>query len=75
MADKETTPTLATTLATLPQSMSASIAGASEAKKVSKRQAYLECISCLNVTTPEEVFKRETYPGMCGHCGNAFRVI
>jgi len=35
----------------------------------------LECSVCHNLDTVEGVLGRKHYPGSCGHCGGAFRVV
>jgi hypothetical protein len=40
-----------------------------------QKTALLECSVCHNTDTVEGVLGRQHYPGSCGHCGSAFRVI
>jgi hypothetical protein len=40
-----------------------------------KKTVLLFCSVCHNTDTVEGVLGRQHYPGSCGHCGGAFRVI
>lgn len=56
-----------------PKDLQAAIDGG--LRSVLTAKVKLECATCHNVTTSDEVLGRSSYPGSCGHCGGAFRVI